>query len=143
MPNVIEYCVPGKLIDLEVELINDCHLLYYGLRWSSDYGRLDKVRPILHRLERLSFINYYNQMEPKFLIFRRDLPNLTCLELKWFHFYEDSPNAFPNEMSNVAEFRLINVHLNDFVHDLVLHDQKRSPIVCTNTFPNSRDLAAT
>lgn len=113
MQNVIQYCVPGNLTELDIEIKKACKVLWDSFKKNvSDHGCLEQARPILHRLEKLSLTNESMQLDAIFVLYRRDLPNLKSLTLKRFRFlHKGWTDIFPNELSNVTELRLTHVHL--------------------------------
>lgn len=112
MENVVKYCVPGNLTELEIE---------FNLHRSEnfEYGfvrvLLDQVRPILRRLEKLSLTNNNCRLDKVFEFFRRDLTNLKSLTLERFDFDEGWTHVFPNELSKIAELRLFDVKLRETI----------------------------
>lgn len=126
---VIHYCVPGNLTDLTIKNGYKCRDILRNFNNIPDYGWLEQVRPILHRLETFSLEDDAGQLMPIFKLYQRDLPNLKSLTLKNFDFVKEDSifkrntryptwiDIFPNELSNVTELYLIKVEVRESAHE--------------------------
>lgn len=107
---VVQYCVPGRLIELEMEV----HLITTdGFKIEANDGRLEQIRPILHGLENLSLSNTYGKLNPIFELYRQDLPNLKSLSLKNFRYDGGWADFLPTKFTYLTELYLICVNIHE------------------------------